>query len=187
MDTKNDSRRGDAKALPQPRRLERCGPARHAGHGRGPQEAPAGGRPAEAAGEQGAGDDLRARVDPDARFLRCRHAPARGRDADADRHGNAAFPRGNAGGHSPRHEPLRRCHHDPHPLARRSARACRRLERAGDQRAYTPRPPVPGDGGPSDLRGTPRGHHGRPCRLGGGQQQCSRLLGQRRRNCSAVT
>jgi hypothetical protein len=59
---------------------------------RPPARPPEGRQAQPSARRQGAGDDLRQAVDPHARFLRCRHAPARRRDDHADRHRNAARP-----------------------------------------------------------------------------------------------
>ena len=90
---------------------------------------------------------------------------------------HAARPRGDAGRHGARHEPLCRCDHDPHPRPRRPARSRRRLGRAGDQRPDPPRPSLPGDGRHPDLRGASRPDQGRQGRLGRRRQQRAGELG----------
>ena len=114
-----------------------------------------------AARRQDAGDDLRQAVDPHARLVRRRHAPARRRDHRADRPGNAARPRRDHRRHRARAVALCRCHHDPHPRARHAARARAVRHRAGDQRADAALASLPDHGRRHDLRGA-RGPDPRP-------------------------
>ncbi len=101
-------------------------------------------------------DDLRQAVDPHARVVRRRHAPARRRDDHADRRRDAARARRDDRRHRARALPLCRCDHDPHPRPRGAARACRTRHRAGDQRPDAAVASLPDHGRPPDLRGASR-------------------------------
>ena len=117
-----------------------------------------------AARRQDAGDDLRQAVDAHARVVRRRHASAWRRSDLADRAGNAARPRRNAGRHRARAVALCRRHHDPHPRSRVGGRARAPRHRAGDQRPDPTLASLPGAGRRHDIRGKaradPRPHGG---------------------------
>ena len=135
----------------------------------------------QAARRQDAGDDLRPALDPHARLVRRRHAPARRRVDHADRPGDAARPRRDHRRHRARALALRRRDHDPHPRARDAAGARRACDRAGDQRAHPALASLPGAGRRDDLRGASRLDPRQDRRLDRRRQQRAGVVGAGRR------